>query len=127
MLRSQQLSAMFHRLAGGKTKERFRAKLPFLKDFETGNSSPASLNSRTCRWPVGDPTKLGFHYCGQAPKSPRPYCDAHERKSYQPLRSRPIHRPRFPSQHRSPFRPVGGNRLSRIRTATASSHAPADT
>ena len=55
-----------------------------------------TLNSRTCRWPVGDPTKLGFHYCGQPPKSPRPYCDAHERKSCQPLRSRPIHRPRLP-------------------------------
>jgi GcrA cell cycle regulator len=55
-----------------------------------------TLNSRTCRWPVGDPTESGFHYCGQPPKSPRPYCDAHERKSYQPVRSRPIHRPRLP-------------------------------
>ena len=55
-----------------------------------------TLNSRTCRWPVGDPTESGFHYCGQPPKSPGPYCDAHERKGNQHLRSRPIHRPLLP-------------------------------
>jgi GcrA cell cycle regulator len=47
-----------------------------------------TLNSRTCRWPVGDPTELGFHYCGHSPSSHRPYCDAHDLKGYQPVRSR---------------------------------------
>ena len=52
-----------------------------------------TLNSRTCRWPVGDPTELGFHYCGHSPISPRPYCGAHELKGNQPVRSRPNPRP----------------------------------
>jgi len=47
-----------------------------------------SLNSSTCRWPIGEPTALDFHYCGQLPNSGSPYCDAHDRKSYQPTRSR---------------------------------------
>ena len=44
----------------------------------------ATLTSRTCKWPIGDPAELGFHYCGQPPQSGRNYCDAHERRSYQP-------------------------------------------
>ena len=47
-----------------------------------------TLNSRTCRWPVGDPTELDFHYCGQPPNSSRPYCGAHELMGNQPVRSR---------------------------------------
>lgn len=47
-----------------------------------------SLNSRTCRWPIGEPAELDFHYCGQQPESGSPYCDAHDRKSYQSVRSR---------------------------------------
>ena len=47
-----------------------------------------SLNSGTCRWPIGEPTALDFHYCGRQPYSGSPYCDAHDRKSYQAARSR---------------------------------------
>ena len=43
----------------------------------------ATLTSRTCKWPIGDPAESGFHYCGQPPESARPYCDAHDRRSYQ--------------------------------------------
>ena len=43
-----------------------------------------NLTSRTCKWPVGDPAKPGFHYCGALPLTGRPYCDAHDRMSYQP-------------------------------------------
>ena len=42
-----------------------------------------TLTINTCRWPIGDPTQSDFHYCGQRPESGRPYCDAHERRSYQ--------------------------------------------
>lgn len=52
-----------------------------------------TLNSRTCRWPLGDPAELDFHYCGQPPNSRRPYCNAHELRGYQPVRSRSVHRP----------------------------------
>jgi GcrA cell cycle regulator len=42
-----------------------------------------TLTSDNCRWPFGDPTKSGFHYCGRLPQSGRPYCDTHDRMSYQ--------------------------------------------
>jgi len=47
-----------------------------------------TLSSNTCRWPIGDPTQADFHYCGHRPESGRPYCDEHERRSYQGQRSR---------------------------------------
>jgi GcrA cell cycle regulator len=42
-----------------------------------------TLTSDNCRWPFGDPTKSGFHYCGRMPQTGRPYCDTHDRMSYQ--------------------------------------------
>ena len=42
-----------------------------------------TLTSDNCRWPFGDPAKSGFHYCGRLPQSGRPYCDTHDRMSYQ--------------------------------------------
>ena len=42
-----------------------------------------TLTSDNCRWPFGDPTKSGFHYCGRLPQLGRPYCDTHDRMSYQ--------------------------------------------
>ena len=42
-----------------------------------------TLTSDNCRWPFGDPTKSGFHYCGRLPQTGRPYCDTHDRMSYQ--------------------------------------------
>ena len=42
-----------------------------------------TLTSSTCKWPFGDPTSLDFHYCGQPPQAGRPYCDTHDRMSYQ--------------------------------------------
>ena len=52
-----------------------------------------TLSTETCRWPIGDPTESDFHYCGQKPGSNGPYCDAHERKSYQASTRRSNHRP----------------------------------
>ncbi|HEX3483908.1 MAG TPA: GcrA family cell cycle regulator [Micropepsaceae bacterium] len=43
-----------------------------------------TLSSRTCKWPIGDPAKEDFHYCGLPPQSGRPYCDTHDSMSYQP-------------------------------------------
>jgi GcrA cell cycle regulator len=49
-----------------------------------------TLSSSTCKWPIGDPAKADFHYCGQLPQSGRPYCDTHDQMSYQPApRRRP--------------------------------------
>lgn len=48
----------------------------------------ATLTSRTCKWPIGDPTEPGFHYCGHPPEAGRPYCEAHDQRSYQAVRRR---------------------------------------
>jgi GcrA cell cycle regulator len=39
------------------------------------------LTSSTCRWPFGDPTEPGFHYCGQLSQPNGPYCDKHDAMS----------------------------------------------
>jgi len=52
-----------------------------------------TLSSRTCRWPIGDPKEMDFHYCGQRPASGGKYCDSHELRSRQATRSRTNHQP----------------------------------
>lgn len=40
------------------------------------------LTSKTCRWPVGDPRKPGFFFCGAEPHAHWPYCNEHCARSY---------------------------------------------
>lgn len=45
-----------------------------------------------CMWPVGDPMKPGFGFCGDKPFMGQRYCEAHMRRAFQPplvRRSRP--------------------------------------
>lgn len=35
------------------------------------------LTSETCRWPLGEPSRTGFHFCGATPKNLSPYCCEH--------------------------------------------------
>jgi GcrA cell cycle regulator len=46
------------------------------------------LTEATCRWPVGDPGKEGFGYCGAQTKNELPYCPYHARLAYQPAADR---------------------------------------
>lgn len=46
------------------------------------------LNESTCRWPIGEPGKEGFAYCGSQTKAELPYCPYHARIAYQPLAER---------------------------------------
>jgi GcrA cell cycle regulator len=41
------------------------------------------LTDATCRWPVGDPGKPDFHFCGSRPYAGIPYCGVHARIAYQ--------------------------------------------
>lgn len=41
------------------------------------------LTDKCCRWPIGDPLRPGFHFCGQPKVLGLPYCAAHARKAYQ--------------------------------------------
>ena len=46
------------------------------------------LSESTCRWPIGEPGKDGFGYCGSKSKDGMPYCPYHARVAYQPAADR---------------------------------------
>ena len=46
------------------------------------------LTERTCKWPVGDPLKDDFHFCGGEAPDTSPYCTYHQRMAYQPAAER---------------------------------------
>jgi GcrA cell cycle regulator len=41
------------------------------------------LTERTCKWPIGDPRKEDFHFCGHASLKVLPYCLYHARLAYR--------------------------------------------
>jgi len=47
------------------------------------------LTERMCRWPIGDPKKPGFRFCGKATvMAGVPYCKEHIEMAYQQPQSR---------------------------------------
>ena len=46
------------------------------------------LRESMCRWPMGDPTKPEFRFCGARSVSGLPYCNHHARVAYQPITDR---------------------------------------
>jgi hypothetical protein len=50
--------------------------------------SLVELNSDCCHWPVGDPLKESFFFCGAVALGGSPYCPVHHARAYEPARSR---------------------------------------
>jgi GcrA cell cycle regulator len=50
---------------------------------ETGSATVLTLDARMCKWPIGDPSRDGFSFCGRA-NSDGPYCSHHASMAYQP-------------------------------------------
>lgn len=46
------------------------------------------LRDTMCRWPIGDPSRAEFGFCGRRSSVGVPYCDAHCRIAYQPAAER---------------------------------------
>ncbi|MBB4041196.1 GcrA cell cycle regulator [Microvirga flocculans] len=46
------------------------------------------LRESMCRWPMGDPTKPEFRFCGARSITGLPYCTHHARVAYQPVADR---------------------------------------
>ena len=46
------------------------------------------LTDRTCKWPIGDPMKEEFHFCGNDSPDSSPYCTFHAKLAYQPSAER---------------------------------------
>jgi GcrA cell cycle regulator len=56
---------------------------------ENERKSIQTLEENDCRWPIGDPRKPDFHFCGKPKIVGLPYCEVHARRAYQPPRPRP--------------------------------------
>ena len=46
------------------------------------------LTERTCKWPIGDPSKDNFWFCGLPAETGKPYCEAHVGVAFQQLNNR---------------------------------------
>ena len=46
------------------------------------------LNENTCKWPIGDPGRPDFFFCGRKSDAGIPYCQHHARIAYQPSAER---------------------------------------
>lgn len=46
------------------------------------------LTERTCKWPLGDPLKEDFCFCGNDSPDTSPYCNFHQKLAYQPSAER---------------------------------------
>jgi len=47
-----------------------------------------TIRDHMCKWPIGDPSKDNFRFCGRKTDPATPYCDAHSQVAYQPSRRR---------------------------------------
>ncbi|MBC8239747.1 MAG: global cell cycle regulator GcrA-like protein [Alphaproteobacteria bacterium] len=74
-------------------KERAEKVLQLQPPIDEG-ATIFSLTASTCRWPIGDPGDLDFHFCGANSKVAAPYCDYHAAMAYQPPKARNAHRKR---------------------------------
>ena len=60
-------------------------------NFEPENPTQLEdLTEHHCRWPVGDPGKKGFYFCGRIPFKNHSYCRLHILKSTKPRSERYI-------------------------------------
>ena len=61
------------------------------KNFEPENPTQLEdLTKHHCRWPVGDPGKKDFYFCGRTPVKGFSYCRLHILKSTKPRSERNI-------------------------------------
>lgn len=58
--------------------------------LSTGDmATVATLKGNMCKWPIGDPAKDDFHFCGQSAPTGKPYCTYHAQLAFQPAQRRP--------------------------------------
>lgn len=55
---------------------------------EKGSIGILELTEQSCRWPFGDPTKPGFHFCGAHSPVGNVYCAEHAKVAFQPVEAR---------------------------------------
>lgn len=59
------------------------------KPLPTGEyATIMTIREHMCKWPIGDPSKDDFRFCGRKTDPATPYCEAHSSVAYQPSRRR---------------------------------------
>lgn len=57
--------------------------------LDDGNPADVlTIRDSMCKWPIGDPTKTGFHFCGRPVRAGGSYCEGHAQLAYQPPQPR---------------------------------------
>ena len=57
--------------------------------LESGDrTTVATTKNNMCKWPIGDPAKESFHFCGQSTLSGKSYCAYHAHLAFQPPQRR---------------------------------------
>jgi GcrA cell cycle regulator len=64
-------------------KEQVRLHETANKPKANGGVGLIELKDRMCHWPIGDPKKPGFHFCGDRNVPGVPYCAEHAAIAYQ--------------------------------------------
>ena len=75
------VSSSTHRRKGGL----FKAETQSDARVKRGKSL-LELSNESCRWPIGDPSKKSFHFCGEPGADLEqgvPYCERHRQRAYQ--------------------------------------------
>lgn len=49
-----------------------------------GGVSFEQLEEHHCRWPYGDPSRAGFHFCGEAKLPGLSWCLGHAKRAFDP-------------------------------------------
>lgn len=57
----------------------------------------ATIKNNMCKWPIGDPARDDFHFCGQPAGAGKSYCTYHARMAFQPPQRRERETPRRPA------------------------------
>lgn len=66
-----------------KVSKRAERTLPELGPAPAEIVTVQILNSLTCHWPVGDPKREDFHFCGRPKPERGPYCGHHAALAYR--------------------------------------------
>lgn len=57
--------------------------------LDTGDPTTVStIKNNMCKWPIGDPAKDDFHFCGQPALPGKSYCAYHAHMAFQPPQAR---------------------------------------
>jgi len=55
---------------------------------QPGTATVLTLGAHMCKWPIGDPSRDDFRFCGRRSSQEGPYCIEHARVAYQPQQAK---------------------------------------